>query len=92
MKRLSLPSKLERKLSTTNGIENVMGAVRRLTRRVKRWRGGRMILRWTVTAVADAAGRFRRITGAREGLPQLVRALKDHENALATVAPRRQTA
>jgi hypothetical protein len=25
----------------------------------------RVILRWTVTAVADAATRFRRITGAR---------------------------
>jgi hypothetical protein len=46
----------------------------------------------SVTAVADAAGRFRRITGAREGLTQLVRALEDHENALATVAPRRQAA
>ncbi len=43
-----------------------------------------MILRWTVTAVADAAGRFRRITGAREGMTPLVRALEDHENALAT--------
>ncbi len=92
VKRLGLPSKLERQLSTTNAIENVMGAVRQLTRRVKRWRGGRMILRWTVTAVADAAGRFRRITGARDGMTQLVRPLKDHENALATVTSRRQAA
>ena len=92
VKRLGLPSKLERQLSTTNAIENLMGAVRRLTQRVKRWRGGSMILRWTVTAVADAAERFRRVTGAREGMTALVRALKDHENALATVAPRRQVA
>jgi hypothetical protein len=35
---------------------------------VKRWRGGKMILRWTVAAVADAATRFRRVTGAREGM------------------------
>lgn len=82
VKRLSLPSKLERQLSTTNA----------LTRRVKRWRGGRMILRWTVTAVADAAGRFRRITGARDGMTALVRALKDHENALAPVPSPRQAA
>ncbi len=88
VKRLNLPSKLERQLSTTNAIENVMGAVRRLTRRVKRWRGGRMILRWTVTAVADAADRFRRITGARDGMTALVRVLKDHENALAGVSRR----
>ena len=88
VKRLGLPSKLERQLSTTNAIENLMGAVRRLTQRVKRWRGGSMILRWTVTAVADAAGRFRRITGAREGMTALVRALKDHENSTAPVATR----
>ena len=92
VKRLSLPSKLERQLSTTNAIENLMGAVRRLTRRVKRWRGGRMILRWTVTAVADAAGRFRRITGARDGMTALVRALKDHEKATTGVALRKQAA
>ena len=79
-------------LSTTNAIENLMGAVRRLTQRVKRWRGGSMILRWTVTAVADAAERFRRVTGAREGMTQLVRALKDHENALTTVASPRKAA
>lgn len=41
-----------------------MNAVRRLAGRVKRWRGGQMILRWVVTA--DAAGRFRRIAGAHD--------------------------
>lgn len=51
-----------------------------------------MILRWTVAAVADAATRFRRITGAREGMTQLVRALKEHENALATTATRKRAA
>lgn len=55
VKRFGLPSKLERQLSTTNAIENLMGAVRRLTQRVKRWRGGRMILRWTVTDSASAS-------------------------------------
>ena len=79
VKRLRLPKKLERQLSTTNSIENLMGSVRRLSRRVKRWRGGKMILRWTVTAVADAATRFRRITGAREGMAELMRVL--HERA-----------
>ena len=84
VKRLRLPSKLERQLSTTNAIENLMGSVRRLSRRVKRWRGGKMILRWTVAAVADAATRFRRVTGAREGMTQLMRALARHENAAAS--------
>lgn len=47
---------------------------------------------WTVTAVANAAGRFRRITGARDGMTALVRALTDHENATTAVAPRKQAA
>lgn len=81
VKRLRLPKKLERQLSTTNAIENLMGSVRRLSRRVKRWRGGKMILRWTVAAVADAATRFRRITGAREGMNELMRALTRLENS-----------
>jgi hypothetical protein len=45
-----------------------------------------------MTAVADAAGRFRRITRARDGMTTLVRALKEHENATITVAPRKQAA
>jgi putative transposase len=83
VKRLRLPKKLERQLSTTNAIENLMGSVRGLSRRVKRWRGGKMILRWTIAAVADAATRFRRVTGAREGMTELMRALARHENATA---------
>lgn len=92
VKRLRLPKKLERQLSTTNAIENLMGSVRQLSRRVKRWRGGKMILRWTVTAVADAATRFRRIMGAREGMTQLMRALTRHENSTTPVATRSKAA
>lgn len=89
VKRLGLPHRLERQLSTTNPIENLIDSMRRISARVKRRRDGRMILRWTVAAIADAATRFRRITGAREGMTLLVRALKDHENTLAPVASRR---
>jgi transposase-like protein len=92
VKRLRLPKKLERQLSTTNAIENLMGSVRQLSRRVKRWRGGKMILRWTVTAVADAATRFRRITGAREGMTELMRALTRYENSTTGVAARTKAA
>lgn len=92
VKRLGLPRRLERQLSTTNAIENVIGSMRRISARVKRWRNGRMIMRWTVAALADAATRFRRVTGAREGMTPLVRALKDHENALAPVAQRKKAA
>jgi transposase-like protein len=90
--RLTLPKKLERQLSTTNAIENLMGAVRRLSGRVKRWRNGQMILRWTVTAVADAAGRFRRITGAREGMGLLLRALAAHDVTPSALATRERAA
>ena len=45
VKRLGLPHQLERRLSTTNAIENVIGSMRRISARVKRWRNGRMILR-----------------------------------------------
>lgn len=92
VKRLRVPKKLERQLSTTNAIENLMGSVRELARRVKRWRGGRMIVRWTVTAVADAATRFRRITGARDGMTQLMRTLAQHENSNAPVASKAKAA
>jgi transposase-like protein len=80
--RLGIPARLERRLSTTNAIENVIGSMRRIV----------AILRWTVAAIADAATRFRRVIEAREGMMQLVRALKDHENALATVVQRKQAA
>jgi transposase-like protein len=92
VKRLRLPKKLERQLSTTNAIENLMGAVRRLSRRVKRWKDGKMILRWTVAAVADAATRFRRVTGAGEGMTALMRALARHETSTADTASRRKAA
>ena len=90
--RLGLPKKLERQLSTTNAIENLMGSVRRLASRVKRWRDGKMILRWVVTAVADAAGRFRRITGASEGMAQLRLALARHDTASSALAARQKAA
>ena len=92
VKRLGLPDRRARQLSTTNAIENVIGSMRRISARVKCWRNGRMMLQWTVTAIADAATRVRRATGAREGMIHRVRALEDHENTLATVASRRRAA
>jgi transposase-like protein len=77
--RLAIPDPLARRLSTTNIVENLIGSVRTMSHRVKRWRGGRMILRWTVTAVADAASRFRRVIGARDGMAKLLRALAAHD-------------
>lgn len=61
-------------LSSTNPIENVQGTLARVSRNVKRWRGGAMALRWGVTGLLEAEKRFRRVKGHRD-LPQLIAAL-----------------
>jgi len=73
-----LSKTLERMLSTTNAIENLMGSVRRVSRRVKRWRGGTMILRWMAAGVEEAARGFRRVRGYRD-LSQLNRWLREND-------------
>lgn len=69
--KLGLPATLRRSLATTNCIENLIGSIRKVTRNVKRWRGGFMIRRWVGLAVAHAQKRFRKIKGYRD-LPALV--------------------
>ena len=63
VKRLGLGgSSLERTLSSTNVIENLIGQIRQLSGRVKRWKSGRMILRWSAACgrPSDARCRSRR--------------------------------
>lgn len=72
--RLNLNDTLARSLWTTNPIENLNGALRNLIRRVKRWRGGSMILRWGATAALEAEKSFRRIKGYRH-MPALISSL-----------------
>jgi putative transposase len=79
--RLDLPESLERVLSSTNLIENLFSRVREIARRVKRWQGGSMILRWTAAGVLEAERSFRRIAGYR-ALPKLVAALRAHDAAI----------
>jgi transposase-like protein len=87
--RFGLPSGLERVLSNTNVIENIIGSVRKTGGRVKRWKNAGMILRWTTAAVTDAAARFRSIAG-HKGMPVLVKILRDRDHA-STVEPRTST-
>jgi putative transposase len=75
LNKLELGPALRKTLETTNPIENLFNGVRRLSRNVKRWRGGKMILRWTGTALIEAEKRFRRITGYRE-MPGLLTSLE----------------
>jgi len=76
--RLELPRALERTLATTNPIENLVGRSRHVTRNVKRWRGGSMVLRWMATAVHEAAKGFRRLRGYA-GITKLVAALRAND-------------
>lgn len=75
---LGLPETLERMLSVTNAIENLFGTVRVVSRRVKRWGGGKMILRWSAAGLLEAERGFRKIRG-HKGMPSLAAALKKHE-------------
>jgi putative transposase len=52
-------------LSSTNLIENLFSRVREVSRRVKRWQGGAMILRWTAAGVLEAQRQFRKVAGYR---------------------------
>jgi putative transposase len=76
-----LARRLELTLRTTNPIDNLFGSVRKVTKRVKRWKGGTMMLRWCGVSVLDAASRFRRIKGHAE-MPKLLAALAAHEGTL----------
>jgi transposase-like protein len=73
--KLELPGALRTFLVTTNAIENLIGTSRRISRNVKRWRSGEMIVRWTAIGLAQAEKNFRRVRGYRQ-LPLLARALR----------------
>jgi putative transposase len=78
---LGLPRGLERVLASTNLIENLFSRVREIARRVKRWQGGTMVLRWTAAGALEAERSFRKIAGYR-ALPKLVAALRAHDTAI----------
>jgi len=64
--RLGLPSSLRRGLCTTNVIESPNGTVRQKIGRVKRWRDGAMVLRWTASALLASEKSFRRLMGCNQ--------------------------
>ena len=74
--RLGLPATLRRCLASTNVIESPYSGVREKTGRVKRWRDGRMALRWTASALLSIEKRLRRMMGYQQ-LWMLEAALKD---------------
>jgi transposase-like protein len=61
--RIECPAALRKVLASTNAIENVMGTIRRVTKRVRRWRNSGMVMRWVCTGLIQAESGFRRISG-----------------------------
>jgi transposase-like protein len=82
VKRLGLTGALEKSLRTTNPIENLNSGIRRISKRVKRWRSGKMVLRWAAASALDAEKRFRRLKGYK-AMPFLLAALRNHDRQLA---------
>lgn len=72
--RLGLPPALTRTLSSTNPIESAFSVAREVMGKVKRWRDGAMVVRWTAAGMEVAASKFRRVKGYRE-LPILIEKL-----------------
>ena len=58
-----------------------MDKIASYTRRVKRWQGGKMILRWVGAAILDARKGFRAVKGMKD-MSTLVDALRRHEESL----------
>lgn len=79
--RLQLPRQICRIFSSTNAIENLNGTARDICRRVKRWRSGEMILRWTCAAMREAEKKFRRVQGYK-GMPVLLAALQKNDERI----------
>ncbi len=64
--RLGLSPSLARCLVSTNVIESPHSGVRLRTRRVCRWRDGKMVLRWAAAALLMTEQNFRKIMGYRD--------------------------
>ena len=84
--RLPLSARLRRSLATTNPIESLMSRTRHVHRNVKRWRNGKMMIRWMTAAVFEAAKGFRRLKGGKD-LPSLVAALRRRDEQLGLSKP-----
>lgn len=61
--RLGVRGSIHKTLSSTNAIENLIGRVKKVSRNVKRWRGGGVLLRWAATGLIESEKKFRRIKG-----------------------------
>lgn len=74
--RLGVTGALRKTLVTTNPIESANDIVKTNARRVKRWNGSEMVLRWIGTGLIKAEAQFRRVRGYKQ-MKLLVAALKN---------------
>lgn len=81
---LHLSDRLQRSLTTTNAIESLMSRTRHIKHNVKRWRNGKMIVRWVAVGILEAVKGFRRLKGCAD-MPTLVAALRARDQQLGLV-------
>ncbi len=74
--RLGITGALRKTLLTTNPVESAIEVVKHHARRVKRWNGSAMVLRWVGSGLVRAEHQFRRVKG-HEKIAQLVTALEN---------------
>jgi transposase-like protein len=81
---LHLSDRLRRSLTTTNAIESLMSRTRHVKGNVKRWRSGKMIVRWVAVGILEAVQGFRRLKGCAD-MPTLVTALRTRDQQIGLV-------
>ncbi len=79
--RLGLTPSLLRTFKSTNPVESMISTARDAHRNVKRWRDGRMALRWIAAGMLEAERQFRKVNGFRD-LHILKRALECHREVI----------
>lgn len=85
--RRGINEALRSSFSSTNLIESCFARTEAWTRRVKRWRSAKMVLRWGAAALLVAEAGFRRVRGPAH-LHELKTALQKH----SVLEPLKQTA
>jgi transposase-like protein len=75
--RLGLHPDLLKTFASTNLIESCFSRTEHFNGRVKRWRNGKMFMRWTATALLFAEKGFRKVRGYRH-LARLKQALQNY--------------
>ncbi len=76
--KLDAAPSLRKSLRSTNQIENLMGTIRYVSKRVKKWKNSRMAMRWTLTGILEARKNFRRIHGYTK-IENLLDSIKKNE-------------